>query len=91
MRLLNKKTAFFKGYWNLKSQRARLDPLPALIETIAEKEAVHCKTIATLSLQFASSSASDYKNSSFCQEIVQKGTLTIDSRKYILVEKSTQV
>ncbi|KAI6650537.1 hypothetical protein LOD99_7588 [Oopsacas minuta] len=69
----------------IKGQRVHLEPLEALIKSLAANENVDSKTIAAMALQFVSSSSGDYSTSSFCLEISTflLGQLEIGKRKYI--------
>ena len=73
----------------IKGQRARLEPLISFMSSLAEKENIHCKTLAALALQLVSASSGDYSTSSFCQEIVRTGTFQKDTKRNISIEKST--
>ena len=86
-----------------KGLKVRLAPLINLIETLATKEGVDTKTIASYALQLVSSSSRDLKTASFCREIISKGSfgqhfpidksaflldqLEIGKRKYIELRK----
>ena len=73
----------------IKGQRVHLEPLLALIKSLAASENVDSKTIAAMALQFVSSSSGDYSTSSLCQEIVSKGTFQGNIKTHISVAKST--
>ncbi|KAI6648498.1 hypothetical protein LOD99_8130 [Oopsacas minuta] len=73
----------------IKGQRVRLEPLLALIKSLAASENVDSKTMAAMALQFVSSSSGDYSTSSFCLEIVSKGTFQGNIKTHISIAKST--
>ncbi|KAI6648702.1 hypothetical protein LOD99_7928 [Oopsacas minuta] len=73
----------------IKGQRVRLEPLLALIKSLAASEDVDSKTMAAMALQFVSSSSGDYSTSSFCLEIVSKGTFQGNIKTHISIAKST--
>ena len=58
----------------LKAIRTRLNPLLNLIDTIAQKEEVEAKTIATYALMLISNVSKDVNTSNVCKEIISKGT-----------------
>ncbi|KAI6647710.1 hypothetical protein LOD99_8551 [Oopsacas minuta] len=73
----------------IEGQRVHLSSLLALIKSLAAIENVGSKTMAPMALQYVSSSSGDYSTSSFCLELVSKGTFYRNIKTHISITKST--